>query len=416
MSQSSLQTPPIQFSRVQNKIADVGGPTKIIQSRTNQNGDASDNNFAISLDKLGTKRPSSTSNKNPRKDEKKKLKPSPSLVAVVPVISQENKTAPELKLSRKLQKVGTKKTSPFLNKKEISSTPHKPHAGKNSPQIKANTITLATGTKSTQANISEIIPSQENGKKRKHKALKNKMAKSQKTLKKVQKDTISNNFIPKSSSIKKATVKMPRTNPSNPRVHTEKPNGKAMPTPSFSINLSQLIPTQTQLHTTHALQQNTAPARQLSEVIIAHIKPENNLSLNRDADTLAPLNIQLSPANLGKIHIRFQFTTNEQMTAHILTERPETSTLLRQTSDIFLGHLKSFGLDNMKLHFDNSNSQSAFAFNPQSGGGHKAFGHHMQFETAENNSAISQEINIPPVPTSLRQRNSALHDNLDIKL
>lgn len=68
--------------------------------------------------------------------------------------------------------------------------------------------------------------------------------------------------------------------------------------------------------------------------------------------------VQLSPAELGRVQIRFSFDTGERIGAQIFAENPETLAVLRQKSGLLSTQLKLGGFDSVDLSFDASGQKN----------------------------------------------------------
>ncbi len=64
-----------------------------------------------------------------------------------------------------------------------------------------------------------------------------------------------------------------------------------------------------------------------------------------------PISIQLSPAELGRVIIRFHFDINEKIIANIISETSDANLHLRQKSDVLITQLRQAGFDNIDLDF-----------------------------------------------------------------
>ncbi|MCF6220323.1 MAG: flagellar hook-length control protein FliK [Robiginitomaculum sp.] len=109
------------------------------------------------------------------------------------------------------------------------------------------------------------------------------------------------------------------------------------------------------------LQASTAQTiiSQISVPLLAGVSAEMATLKNQPGNTPKDIIVQLSPAELGRVQIRFSFDTGERVVANIVADNPETMVVLRQKSDMLFAQLKLGGFDNIDLNFEASNDKNS---------------------------------------------------------
>ena len=105
-------------------------------------------------------------------------------------------------------------------------------------------------------------------------------------------------------------------------------------------------------HSVSAVIQGQNIVEQLTDGIAHQITKARAQSKTISNYPPAPIIVQLSPAELGRIQIQFTFDASEKITAHIIAESLKTGEVLKQNSDILISHLKHVGFDNIQLSFE----------------------------------------------------------------
>ena len=85
-------------------------------------------------------------------------------------------------------------------------------------------------------------------------------------------------------------------------------------------------------------------------------------------DTQKGVRVQLNPPDLGRVHLDFQFASDESIRIVINTETAIAGQLMRDSADSLLASLKTQGMENVELQFETpqDNSANMFFGNPES--------------------------------------------------
>jgi hypothetical protein len=117
----------------------------------------------------------------------------------------------------------------------------------------------------------------------------------------------------------------------------------------------QPVPSPSPLITTHI-------GEQLIDQITQELREKVSSISDKTTRSVKPLLMQLTPAELGRVHIQFSFDGHEHVSAKIIAESPEVSALLKQKSDVLFTHLKFGGFDNIDLSFGTKNDSGFSGF------------------------------------------------------
>ncbi len=98
---------------------------------------------------------------------------------------------------------------------------------------------------------------------------------------------------------------------------------------------------------------------QISVPMLAGVTAELATLKSQPGNAPKDIVVQLSPAELGRVQIRFSFDTGERVVANIVADNPETMVVLRQKSDMLFAQLKLGGFDNIDLNFEASNDKNS---------------------------------------------------------
>lgn len=134
------------------------------------------------------------------------------------------------------------------------------------------------------------------------------------------------------------------------------------------INLAQSQAIITQLGDAVALQTGKAISGSILESTAGTATPiQTALGQTKSGQTKSgqppgPISVQLSPAELGRVHIQFSFDAADKIIAHIIAENAETGALLKRNSDLLTTHLKLGGFDNIDLNFETKPEKSFLDF------------------------------------------------------
>ena len=151
---------------------------------------------------------------------------------------------------------------------------------------------------------------------------------------------------------------------------------------------------------------------QISSALSEQINSKFSSGGDKAQDKLKPIVVQLSPAELGRVQIRFSFDGNERVVANIVAENPDTGAILKQKSDMLFAGLKFGGFENIDINFEKSSSfdLSGYGSERRSSQNHQAakaeFGHQPNHE----------EESLLPSTQPIRYQVLANSDQLDISL
>ncbi|MCF6274154.1 MAG: flagellar hook-length control protein FliK [Robiginitomaculum sp.] len=143
---------------------------------------------------------------------------------------------------------------------------------------------------------------------------------------------------------------------------------KTLPLPNVETgNQLQIVPLaapQTQsnnLGQGNIVQMGTAQTviSQISVPLLAGVTAELATHKTQPGNAPKDIIVQLSPAELGRVQIRFSFDMGERVVANIVADNPETMMVLRQKSDMLFSQLKLGGFDNIDLNFEASNDKNS---------------------------------------------------------
>ncbi|MBL4854217.1 MAG: flagellar hook-length control protein FliK [Robiginitomaculum sp.] len=155
---------------------------------------------------------------------------------------------------------------------------------------------------------------------------------------------------------------------------------------------------------------------QIGEALAGQITNKTSAASDKAGNTLMPVLVQLSPAELGRVQIQFSFNANERITANIIAENPETGALLKQKSDLLFTQLKLGGFVNIDLSFETKNENN---FSNLGSGNSKNQNPRIEQHTPENlsgNEAHDKQQSNIQKPHAARTNAHIITDQLDITL